>query len=380
MTFLARECPSLHSLKLWGPGDRYEGPPWVQTCKKDEPWVKAILQIRSLRYFDIPVIAGGVIYNYPEFKDDFLPWLRNALTNGSRQLRNNAEQSNHETTLRRSDHPIDFLSFPHTVRQIVYKHLLLPSDRRIHIGLGHWYDRSTKHVLPLFLTSKQLYLEASSFFYGAAIFTSALEKYNPSLVKMLRHHYYEHGPPVSDHSNMYKYPPPIKNVRFVQTRWNRHLDIDFIEWLVSQKDVESLEVVINDNRLVLEMNLHWNRLVLQQLADADAEENVAKPEEPSARLGTWRGCWNRSQLASLAKIPKVTIETEESLDVECLQWLTVGLRREYLKGSSDIPDLDWLYADPDELRERPTPSTRPAVRGLPFRRRHPLPAIGPAET
>ena len=54
MTFLARECPSLHSLRLWGPGDRMEGPPWVERCGKNEEWVQAILQIKSLKFFDIP--------------------------------------------------------------------------------------------------------------------------------------------------------------------------------------------------------------------------------------------------------------------------------------------------------------------------------------
>ena len=79
MTFLARECPNLQSLKLWGPGDRFEGPGWVASCHKDAEWVQAILQIKTLRYFDIPVIAGGVIYEHPEFKDDFLPWLKYCL-------------------------------------------------------------------------------------------------------------------------------------------------------------------------------------------------------------------------------------------------------------------------------------------------------------
>ena len=79
MTFLAQECPNLHSLRLWGPGDRFEGPPWVETCNRDAEWVQTILQIRSLKHFDIPVITGGVIYDYPKFKDDFLPWLKASL-------------------------------------------------------------------------------------------------------------------------------------------------------------------------------------------------------------------------------------------------------------------------------------------------------------
>jgi hypothetical protein len=79
MTFLARECPRLHSLKLWGPGDRNEAPGWLESCKKDAEWVHAILQIRSLTYFDIPVIDGGIIYEDTAFKDDFLPWLKSSL-------------------------------------------------------------------------------------------------------------------------------------------------------------------------------------------------------------------------------------------------------------------------------------------------------------
>lgn len=87
MNFLARECPNLTSLKLWGPGDRREGPGWVETCKKDAEWVQAILQIKSLTYFDIPVIPNGVIYDYLEFADFFLPWLKSCLENRSSPCR-----------------------------------------------------------------------------------------------------------------------------------------------------------------------------------------------------------------------------------------------------------------------------------------------------
>ncbi|KAL2043587.1 hypothetical protein N7G274_003894 [Stereocaulon virgatum] len=79
MTFLARECPRLHSLKLWGPGDRNEAPGWLESCKKDAEWIQAILQIRSLTCFDIPVIDGGIIYEDTAFKDNFLPWLKSSL-------------------------------------------------------------------------------------------------------------------------------------------------------------------------------------------------------------------------------------------------------------------------------------------------------------
>lgn len=83
MTFLARECPNLTSLKLWARSDRQEDPGWVETCTKDAEWVQAILQIRSLTYFGIPVIQNGVIYDYPEFANEFLPWLKSCLEHRS---------------------------------------------------------------------------------------------------------------------------------------------------------------------------------------------------------------------------------------------------------------------------------------------------------
>ena len=79
MTFLARECQNLQSLKLWGPGNRREGPGCVETCKEDAEWVQAILQIKSLIYFDIPVIRNGLRYDNPEFANDFFPWLKSRL-------------------------------------------------------------------------------------------------------------------------------------------------------------------------------------------------------------------------------------------------------------------------------------------------------------
>ena len=73
MTFLAKECPNLQSLKLWVPGNRLEGPGWVGTCKEDAEWAQAILQIKGLVYFDIPSIRNGLRYDYPEFANNFLP-------------------------------------------------------------------------------------------------------------------------------------------------------------------------------------------------------------------------------------------------------------------------------------------------------------------
>ena len=80
MRFLAEECPSLHSLRLWGPGDPQECIPWIESCTQDQDWVQSILRIKTLQTFDIPVIPGGTIYSDSAFRDQFLPWLKRSLT------------------------------------------------------------------------------------------------------------------------------------------------------------------------------------------------------------------------------------------------------------------------------------------------------------
>lgn len=145
MTFLARERPNLTSFKLWGPGDRQEGPGWIETCKKDAEWVQAILQIRSLTYFDIPVIQNGVIYNYPEFANEFLPWLKSCL-----EHRSSPYQASLQPLERPQDGPgldhgswFQFLQLPTSVRRRVHRDVLLPPSKEIHPYIKSWYDQTT---------------------------------------------------------------------------------------------------------------------------------------------------------------------------------------------------------------------------------------------
>ena len=181
MTFLARECPNLHSLRLWGPGDRNEGPPWVQTCGKDAEWVQAILQIKSVKYFDIPVISGGVIYDYPEFRDDFLPWLKSHMIEAGR-----APKMEEPALSNRSMGPFQFLQLERSIRDLIYRHTLLPSNKRIHPYIRSWYDLTTRAASPVFLTCKQIHSEAEVILYGEGIFTSPpLQKYENRMCRWL---------------------------------------------------------------------------------------------------------------------------------------------------------------------------------------------------
>ena len=183
MTFLARECPNLKSLKLWGPGDRREGPGWVKTCKKDAKWVQAVLQIESLAYFDIPVIQNGVIYGYPEFADDFLPWLKSCLQRKSSPCQAPLQPLEAHQNAPALDNGLKFhfLELPTSVRNRTYRHGLLPPSKGIHPYIKSWYDQTTQNAIPLFLTCRTIQNEAERVLYSQATFMSPFPKYDDRL-------------------------------------------------------------------------------------------------------------------------------------------------------------------------------------------------------
>ena len=159
MKFLADECPSLHTLKLWGPGDRGEGTLWVQTCKQDQQWVQAILQIKTLRRFDIPMITGGSINDYPDLKIVFLQKLRRELLSSQPDaLQPYPRQSLLQKQVVRHARPFHFLHLPREIRDMVYKEFVLTSDRRIHPGLKSWYDGTTRDAFNAIMTCKAFYM------------------------------------------------------------------------------------------------------------------------------------------------------------------------------------------------------------------------------
>ena len=188
MTFLARECPNLTSLKLWGPGDRQEGPGWVETCKKDAEWVQAILQIKSLTYCDIPVIPNGVIYDYPEFAEDFLPWLKSRLEHRSPPCQASPQplEGPHDGPALHHGSWFPFHELPTSVRHPVYRYILLPPNKEIHPYIKSWYDQTTKNAIPLFLACRKIQIEAERVLYTETVFTSPIYKYDPRLPAFIR--------------------------------------------------------------------------------------------------------------------------------------------------------------------------------------------------
>ncbi|MCJ1284737.1 hypothetical protein MMC26_004073 [Xylographa opegraphella] len=331
MTFLARECPNLHSLKLWGPGDRQEGPPWVDSCRKDKEWVKAILQIRSLREFDIPVIRGGVISGFPAFTDDFLPWLKLSLL---QQGYHDIPLHSHKLAVAHKATKVPFLDFPRNIRDLVYRRVLLPPGGRIHPYIRSWYDQDTQNTVSLFLVNKQIHHEAELVLYNEGTFTAESLKHQMNLLNMLRDKTQD-----KDENVLGDY----KQVRLTQrlTKLIRHIRVavdfplsntntrDFvncplISFAARHMQLSSFTMVLSES-LVVHMSRQWA---------------IYAPNE----IPMWRGGFTDYLLRDVTRLPvRVEALGTTQLDPSCLEWFTEGLKRERLFRIDTSPSMDWLY-------------------------------------
>ncbi|KAI9873043.1 MAG: hypothetical protein M1830_000886 [Pleopsidium flavum] len=305
MTFLARECPSLQSLKLWGPGDPREGPRWVETCQREKGWVQAILQINSLVHFDIPVIKGGVIYDYQTFREDFLPWLRMSL------LQKKAVRCESETISRSTGgSSFPFLKLPSAVRKRVYRHLLLPPEKLLHPYLKPWYDQTTRNVVPLLQTCRSIHEEAEKVLYQEAVFTSLIPKYNIRLLGFFQ-------------SLSARLRCLVRRVRLED---GDDPPYPLIKYLVDVMQVDELVVVVSTIKLT-HLNEDWQ--------DGAGD----------------RPCtgWYKKYLRQFARLKTFRVETLEQssvLDPACRVWLETGLRLQMENPS--WPESGWLFEEDDD--------------------------------
>lgn len=179
MKFLALECPSLRGLVLWGFADGGEGEDLERCCHMKSEWVQSILQIKTLRSFDIRAIPRRKITEGQSCVSNVLQDLRSLLY----------RQSNASMTLPAED-PIRTLgsAFPlmRLPSQVRKRLALLPANRQLHPYLKSWYDVTTRQVVPLFLTCRQIQREAEAVLYGEGIFCAPAAKYDQPLSTFLR--------------------------------------------------------------------------------------------------------------------------------------------------------------------------------------------------
>lgn len=175
MLFLASECHSLTTLRLWlYPEDEEEEYVIIGSCQKNYEWVRAIQQIQTLREFDI-VWHRTFNVDRPQ-TERFLHWLRSRLLCNTTPT----QPSNNET--QGTVKPL-FLSLPRNVRRLIYRYTILPPNRIVHPCLSRKIDERTTNIIALFLTCRSIHKESEELLYSQAIFSSCYSKYQKQFIK-----------------------------------------------------------------------------------------------------------------------------------------------------------------------------------------------------
>ncbi|MCJ1457758.1 hypothetical protein MMC28_008127 [Mycoblastus sanguinarius] len=183
MTFLARECPALQSLKLWVWEDGCEAKSFVN-ASKDGAWIQAILQLKGLRHFDMPAIKSAET-EYPAEHNrsgakNLLPWLQKSLLQ-------NFKVSNSISQEMWIQHPqgqpkFDLLKLPAAIRKRIFRYVLLPENKQIQPYIRPWWNSTLGNVLPLFLTCRLIHQEAENIFYEKGIFSVPVDCRQPLML------------------------------------------------------------------------------------------------------------------------------------------------------------------------------------------------------
>ena len=210
MRILAQECPALQSLRLWVLSDSQESE-WLAGATEADSWVQAILQLETLehlRHLDIcPIrfgtsrdllddpIRGGFSHHVPPIHyctriSKKSPWLGRQISPRPIQsesfdslaivqkLKARLEKSSQRELSRpcrqkpfRFYSPFRLLDLPGPIRIHIFRHVVLPPNRRIHPYIKSWYDKTTRNAVPLLLTCRKIRKEAEEVLYRDTIFT-----------------------------------------------------------------------------------------------------------------------------------------------------------------------------------------------------------------
>ena len=182
--FLTRECPRMQNLTLW-PVTYREKTDFYQQ-RKDMLWIEAIINLPGYQHFEVDTsvvcdLPGGV-ENYKSIRicpdgTEIVPWLQRYVLHDSvwTKPRPFLQMFLSKQKFQR----LPFLSLPTKVRTLVYRLTLLPPSRELHPYIRSWCDVTTRSVVPLFSTCRQIRQEAEEVLYGDAIFSvpHAVSKY-----------------------------------------------------------------------------------------------------------------------------------------------------------------------------------------------------------
>ena len=242
------------------------------------------------------MIPGGVIYDYPEFRNDFLPWLKFSMVEARHQevvkavpiIASYHEMTNTCWTVRpveaqsqaikpskravggmtfatsrcrkfpTAEHKVGFNlpigSFPflrlgRSIRDRIYRYILLPPSKRVHPYIKSWYDLTTRAIFPVFLTCKQMHDEAESVLYGQGIFTSLpLQKYEKRLCQFLGGRLGEPGTGLN--------PRLLTLIKHLSFGWHKVGQHRIFSIIAKSMQLEHLELVLSTHDVEY-MNSEW---------------------------------------------------------------------------------------------------------------------------
>ncbi|KAL9634690.1 MAG: hypothetical protein Q9164_003944 [Protoblastenia rupestris] len=178
---LAFECTSLKALHLWAACDGSEGSIGESGLRREKDyWINCLFScLKGLKFFEdlepemIMEEHTPSRINKAYIPLNMLDWIREkrpSILAGSEEIQGQLPVSDTSTngTLSTS---LAFLDLPENVRARIYTLIMLPPNERIHPNIRSWFDQSTRNIIPLFRTCRQIKDEAEGAFYGNAIFT-----------------------------------------------------------------------------------------------------------------------------------------------------------------------------------------------------------------
>ncbi|KAI4211126.1 MAG: hypothetical protein LQ351_006025 [Letrouitia transgressa] len=317
MTFLSRECSKLHTLNLWGPEDPSEARSWVDQCNEDQAWVRAMLQIKSLKHFRLMVVNTTNVCNGAEYKEIFLPWLRDAMmgTQSTVESGEIIKQDNRQA--------FPFLKLGLNIRKQVYEEVLFPHNRRVHPFVKSWYDRGSRYLAPLSLVCKSIQREVKDFFYDKAVFTSPVSQCHTKLLDCLGYSGQIHP----------EYESPVGTmVRHLRIDEAMKLGEGHLFFIVRSMKLQSLELGFSEG------DARRINKSFQQLTSDERNRKIK---------GT--------QCASIEEI-RIISPKGAKITEACCEWWSQGLRQNLLyprplvhnsglSGGSLGTDISWLTAE-----------------------------------
>ena len=131
MKILAQECTALQSLKLWVEERNFAA---VARSNETDAWIQEILRLRGLKDFEMPALVPKhtqyLHEQHLQSTSKVLPLLQSRLLQSNYEAPSDSLQRSPKISQAGGSFP--FLKFPPEARALVYRHALLPANKRVH--------------------------------------------------------------------------------------------------------------------------------------------------------------------------------------------------------------------------------------------------------